>query len=45
MSTIDHLENVDTFLSALKACDDNIPHKKGVGEKDVRFDSNDANYS
>lgn len=33
MSTIDHLENVDTFLPALKACDDNIPHKKGVGEK------------
>jgi hypothetical protein len=37
MSTIDRLEDVDTFLAALKACDDNIPHKNGVGEKRHTF--------
>jgi hypothetical protein len=33
MRAIGNLEDVDTFLAALKTCDDNIPHKKGVGEK------------
>lgn len=33
MRTIDHLEDVDTFLAALRTCDNNIPHKNGVGEK------------
>lgn len=33
MSAIDHLENIDTFLAALKVCDNNIPHKNGAGEK------------
>lgn len=33
MGAIERLEDVDTFLAALKACDDNIPHKNGVGEK------------
>ena len=37
MSTIDHLEDVDTFLAALNVCDNNIPHKNGVGEKRHTF--------
>lgn len=28
-----HTENIETFLLALKKCDDSIPHKNGLGEK------------
>jgi hypothetical protein len=33
MRAIGNLDDVDTFLSALKDCEDKIPHKNGVGEK------------
>lgn len=33
MSDMDGFEDIDTFLSALKTCDNNIPHQNGAGEK------------
>lgn len=30
---IDNLEDIESFLVALKICDDKIPHKNGLGEK------------
>jgi hypothetical protein len=37
MRAIGNLEEVDTFLSVLKDCEDKIPHKNGVGEKRLMF--------
>jgi hypothetical protein len=37
MLVADNLNDVDIFLAALKACDDEIPHKRGVGEKRHMF--------
>ena len=33
LKNLDGLENVDTFIEALKVCDDSIPRQNGVGEK------------
>mgnify|MGYP001026831414 FL=1 len=33
MSNIDNLEDVEKFLSVLKACDDGVPSQNGLGEK------------
>lgn len=33
LNTMENLEDVETFLAALKVCDDSVPHKKGLGEK------------
>lgn len=33
MRNIDNFEDPDTFLDALRCCDDNIPRQNGVGEK------------
>jgi hypothetical protein len=33
MRAIGNSENIDPFLTALKACDDRIPHRNGIGEK------------
>lgn len=30
---MENLKDIDTFLEALKVCDDNIPHQNGLGEK------------
>ena len=30
---MENLEDVETFLAALKVCDESVPHKKGLGEK------------
>ena len=46
MKNIDNFEDADTFLTALKDCDDKIPYQKGVGEKKTYvLNSNDGNYS
>jgi hypothetical protein len=37
MRAIGNLNDVETFLVALKDCDDKIQHKKGVGEKRLMF--------
>ncbi len=33
MIDMDNLEDMDAFLTALKICDDRIPHQNGLGEK------------
>lgn len=33
LNELKNLEDVEVFLAALKTCDDNVPHKKGLGEK------------
>lgn len=33
MRSIDNLEDIDTFLTMLKRCDDGVPRQNGVGEK------------
>lgn len=33
LKNLDGLENADTFIGALKVCDDSIPHQNGMGEK------------
>lgn len=33
LANIDNIEDLETFLAVLKACDDNIPHQNGLGEK------------
>ncbi len=33
LNVLENLEDVEVFLAALKVCDDNVPHKKGLGEK------------
>lgn len=33
LSEMENREDVEVFLAALKVCDDNVPHKKGLGEK------------
>ena len=33
LNMMENLADVEKFLAALKVCDDNVPHKKGLGEK------------
>lgn len=33
LNEMENLNNVEAFLAALKECDDNVPHKMGLGEK------------
>lgn len=44
LSMIENLEDVEVFLAALKVCDDNVPHKKGLGEKELCSNSDDGDY-
>lgn len=33
LADMNNIEDLKSFLAALKACDDNVPHKNGLGEK------------